>query len=53
MYDEPSVVAIGISAPVNRLSEARCKKVVLEVKAAAAEIGRKLGYANGIHTPGP
>jgi IclR family acetate operon transcriptional repressor len=47
------VAAIGISAPVERLSEARCKKVVLEVKAAAAEIGNKLGYANGINTPCP
>jgi hypothetical protein len=39
----PSIAAIGISAPVDRLSEARCKKVVLEVKRAAAEISAKLG----------
>lgn len=37
------VAAIGISAPIERLSEARCKKVVLEVKRAAAEISAKLG----------
>jgi IclR family acetate operon transcriptional repressor len=45
------VAAIGISAPVDRMSEARCKKVVLEVKRAAAEIGKKLGYVDSINTP--
>jgi IclR family transcriptional regulator, acetate operon repressor len=39
------VAAIGISAPVDRLSESRCEKVAQEVKRAAAEIGAKLGSA--------
>ena len=38
------IAAIGISAPIDRLSESRCEKVAQEVKRAAAEISSKLGY---------
>jgi DNA-binding IclR family transcriptional regulator len=37
------VAAIGISAPISRLSESRCEKVAQAVKRAAAQIGKKLG----------
>jgi DNA-binding IclR family transcriptional regulator len=38
------IAAIGISAPIDRLSESRCEKVAQDVKRAAAEISGKLGY---------
>lgn len=43
--------AIGISAPVSRLSETRCEKVAQDVKRAAAEISDKLGYAGSAGIP--
>ncbi len=39
------VAAIGISAPVSRLSETRCEKVAQDLKRAAAQISSKLDYA--------
>jgi len=42
------VAAIGISAPIDRLSETRCAKVAQEVKRAAAEISSKLGFATDL-----
>ncbi len=38
------IAAIGISAPVDRLSERRCEKLGLEVKRTALEISGKLAY---------
>jgi len=38
------IAAIGISAPVNRLSKSRCEKLGLEAKRVALEISIKLGY---------
>lgn len=41
------VAAIGVSAPIERLSESRCERLSQDVKRAAAEISGKLGYEAG------
>jgi DNA-binding IclR family transcriptional regulator len=45
------VAAVSVAGPTHRLSDARLKALAPAVRAAAAEISGRLGYASGVGAP--
>ena len=47
------VAAVSVAGPTHRLTDARVKALAPAVRAAAAEISGRLGYAPGVEVPEP